>query len=64
MEHQFKKDVKEAAMQAKANARLAEQRAEEAKERGAEASSHSGESLKKKCTACRTCCSGKSNRSD
>ena len=32
MEHQLKKDVKEAAMQAKANARLAEQRAEEAKE--------------------------------
>ena len=35
-------------MQEKKNARLAEERAEEAKERGAEASSHSGESLKKK----------------
>ena len=64
MEHQFKKDVKEAAMQEKKNARLAEERAEEAKERGAEASSHSGESLKKKVQHAAHVAQGKSDRSD
>ena len=48
MEHQLKEDVKEAASQEEKDAKLAQQRAEEDKERGAEASSHSGESLKKK----------------
>lgn len=51
MEHQLKEDVKEAASQEEKDAKLAQQRAEEAKERGAEASSHSGESLKKKVTS-------------